>query len=288
MMSPLAPCCLRRVHAPREDLRQRKAKAVARLQRRGPALQRLLGERRGRGHRDDLARSGRIEIERGKDLAQRLHRRSVQLAAVMDVEGGGAARREPLLDQGVELARQQVERDVAATVGVEQDEVVEIAAAIEKHAAVAGPVAHALGLAQAEIGLGGGDDTGIDFHRGDHGLGHEAPEIGRDRAAAEPEHEDSPRRLGIDGRDRHDLRIAQRQVVGIEQVGDRFGVVPAFDLKRHHELVLPLGDEDVVVFGFDVGEAPVRALEHVRADAVVDQAFGPARRTARAPPARER
>ncbi len=74
------------------------------------------------------------------------------------------------------------------------------------------------------------------------------------------------------------MRIAQRQVVGIEQVGDRFGVVPALDLKRHHELVLPPGDENVVVFGFDVGDSPVRTLEHVRANAVVDQGFRPARR----------
>ena len=51
------------------------------------------------GDRDDLARSGRIEIKRGKDFAQRLHRRSIELAAIMDVEGGGAAGREPLLDQ---------------------------------------------------------------------------------------------------------------------------------------------------------------------------------------------
>src|SRR4029077_2492472 len=124
----------RRVHAPRQNLRQRKAKAVTCLQRRSPALQLVLAERRSAGNRNDLARSGRIEIKRGKDFAQRLHRRSIELAAIMDVEGGGAAGGEPLLDQGVELARQQVERDVAATVGVEQDEVVEIAAAIEKHA----------------------------------------------------------------------------------------------------------------------------------------------------------
>ena len=56
----------------------------------------------------------------------------------MHVEGGGAARRQPLLDQRVELLRQQMERHVAAMVGVDQDQVVEFLAAIEKHAAVAG------------------------------------------------------------------------------------------------------------------------------------------------------
>ena len=195
----------------------------------------------------------------------------------MHVEGGGAARRQPLLDQGIELARQQMERYIAATVGVEQNEIIELAAAIEKHAAVAGPVAHALGFAQPEIGLGGGDDAGIDFHGGDRGLGHETPEIAGDRAAAQPEHEDSPGLLRVDGRDRHDLRIAQRQVVGIGQIGHRFGVVPAFDLKRHDEVVLSLGDEYVVVFGFDMGEPAARPLEHVGANGVVDQAFAAAR-----------
>ena len=56
----------------------------------------------------------------------------------MDVEGGGAARREPLLDQRVEFPGQQMERHVAAAIGVEQDQVVELAVAVEEDAAVAG------------------------------------------------------------------------------------------------------------------------------------------------------
>src|SRR6188472_1205181 len=52
-----------RVHAARQNLRQRKAKAVACLQRLGLALQLVLAERRNAGNRDDLAGSGRIEIK---------------------------------------------------------------------------------------------------------------------------------------------------------------------------------------------------------------------------------
>src|SRR5262249_62360602 len=118
--------------------------------------------------------------ERGKDLAQRLHGRGIKLAAVVDVEGGGAAGRQALLDQRVELPREKVKRHVAAAIGVEQDQIVEIAVEVEEDPSIAGVVAHALGFAQAEIGLGGGDHAGIDLHRGDLSLRHEASEIGGD------------------------------------------------------------------------------------------------------------
>ena len=103
----VAAGCLRPrlIHAPRQYPGQGKAKAVALLRRRRPRLQRLLGERRGGGDRNHLARAGRIEVECGKDLAERFHRRSVQLAAVMHVEGGRAARRQPLLDQAYRTPR---------------------------------------------------------------------------------------------------------------------------------------------------------------------------------------
>src|SRR4029077_13570794 len=130
-----------------------------------------------------FADPARIEIERRKDLAQRLYGRGIKLTAVMDVERGGPAGGEALLDQRVELPRELMKRHVAAAIGVEQDQIVEFVVAAEEHPSIAGAVAHALGLAQAEIGLGGGDDAGVDLHRGDRSLRHETPEIGGDRAA---------------------------------------------------------------------------------------------------------
>ena len=70
---------------------------------------------------------------------------------------------------------------------------------------------------------------------------------------------------------RHHLRVVQRQVVGILEVGDRFRVVPALELERHDQLVAPLDDVDVVVLALDMGEAAVLALEDVGAHALVDQ-----------------
>src|SRR6266849_1038827 len=87
----------RLVHAALEDVWQRETEAMALLQRPGPALEGLLvGRGRGGGDRDHLAHSGRVEIERWKGVAQRLHGRRVELAAVVDIEGGGASRREAL------------------------------------------------------------------------------------------------------------------------------------------------------------------------------------------------
>src|SRR5262249_36390896 len=97
-------------------------------------------ERRGAGDRDHLADSGRIEIERGKDLAQRLHGRGIKLVAVVDVEGGGTAGREAMLDQRVEFPREKMKRHVAAAIGVEQDQVVELAVAVEEHPSITGAV----------------------------------------------------------------------------------------------------------------------------------------------------
>src|SRR5262252_8984081 len=94
--------------------------------------------------------------------ALRLHGGGIELAAVVDVEGSGPAGRETLLDQRVELPREKMKRHVAAAIGVEQDQIVEFAVAVEEDPSIAGVVAHALGLAQAEIGLGGGDHAGID------------------------------------------------------------------------------------------------------------------------------
>src|SRR5262245_9202912 len=98
----------------------------------------------------------------------------------MDVEGGGATGGEALLDQRVELPREKMKRHVAAAIGVEQDQIVAFVVAAEEHPSIAGVVAHALGLAQAEIGLGGGNDARVDLHSGDCSLGHEAPEISGD------------------------------------------------------------------------------------------------------------
>ena len=70
---------------------------------------------------------------------------------------------------------------------------------------------------------------------------------------------------------RHHLRVVQRQVVGVLEVGDRFRVVPALELERHDQLVAPLGDVDVVVLALDMGEAAVLALEDLGAHAFVDQ-----------------
>ena len=137
------PRTVPQAHAPLQDLRQREAETVPLLQRCGPAFERVLGERRGGGDRDHLADPGRVEIETGENLGQRLHGRGIEFAAVVHVEGGAAAGREPLLDQRVELAGEKMKRHVAAAIGVEQDEVVELAAAVEKDPPVARAVAHA-------------------------------------------------------------------------------------------------------------------------------------------------
>ena len=81
----------------------------------------------------------------------------------MHVEGGGAARREALLDQRVEFPGQQVERHVAAVEGVDQDQVVGLLVAVEEDAAVAFEIAHARRFLHAEILLRRRDHAGIDL-----------------------------------------------------------------------------------------------------------------------------
>ena len=103
--------------------------------------------------------------------AQREQGRGIELGAVMHVERRGAARRQTLLDQGVELLRQQVKRDVAALEGIDQDQVVAVLAAVEEHAAVARMIAHARRFDHAEILLRGLDHAGIDLDGVDRASG---------------------------------------------------------------------------------------------------------------------
>ena len=88
---------------------------------------------------------------------------TIQLGAVMDVDGHRAVRRQMLLDQPEEFPGQQMEGDIAAVKGVAQDQVIGLLVAIEKDAAVAVEIAHALAFLDAEIFLGRGDDAGIDL-----------------------------------------------------------------------------------------------------------------------------
>src|SRR4051812_13922022 len=106
----------------------------------------------------------------------------------MNVEGGGAPGRQPLLDERIELARQQMKRHIAAAIGVDQDEIVSLGRSIEEYPAVARLKAHALAVAKAEIGLGRAYHARIDLDRRDGRLRQEAGEIGRDRSSTQAEH----------------------------------------------------------------------------------------------------
>ena len=78
---------------------------------------------------------------------------TIQLGAVMDVDGDRTIRRQVALHQLEEFPGQKMERDVAAVKGVAEDQVVGLLVAVEKDAAVAVEIAHALAFADAEIFL---------------------------------------------------------------------------------------------------------------------------------------
>ena len=180
---------------------QRKAEAEFLLQRRGARARASPrpARRSAVDHRDHLALARRIEVHARKHRAQRQQGRGIELGAVVHVEGGGAAGREALLDQRVEFLRQQVERHVAAVEGIDQDQVVGLLAAVEEHAAVAFEVAHARRLASCRnISSPPSITPGSISTVSIVGVGHEAAEIARDRAAAEADHQHSLRLRRID------------------------------------------------------------------------------------------
>ena len=159
------------------------------MQARRVALAHLLRERQSGADCDYLAHSGRIEVERRKNLAERFERRGIESRAVMNIEGRRAGRRQATLDQGIELARQKMKGHIAAAIGIDKNEIVSFAIAVEKDTAIARLKAHALALAQPEISLGRGDHAGIDFDRGDERFRKETGEVGRNRSAAQSEHQ---------------------------------------------------------------------------------------------------
>ena len=80
-----------------------------------------------------------------------------------------------LLDEGIELLRQKVERRAELAKGIEQDEVVKRIVARELDPGVALDDAKAIRLSYPEVLLGDRDDAGLQFDDIDLGIWHGAP-----------------------------------------------------------------------------------------------------------------
>src|SRR6516165_2873271 len=113
-----------------------------------------------------------------------------------------------------------MERHAELAIGVEQDEVIKILVAIEIDAAVAFDEMHLVGLEETKISVPSGDDSWIELDDIDLHLRHGAGEIGRNRAAAETDHQNAPDVLRVEQRRRHQPRIWYLQVVGVFEVDD--------------------------------------------------------------------
>src|SRR5580704_3556613 len=99
-----------------------------------------------------------IEIDALEHELQRANIALVKLVAREDIEGRHALRRQAVTDKSVKLLRHQMKRNVAAGEGIDHDEVVGLAVAVQEHAGVALVQTRPARLTNAEIFLGDVDD----------------------------------------------------------------------------------------------------------------------------------
>ena len=108
-----------------------------------------------------------------------------------------------------------MKRNVASGEGINHDEVVRFAVAVQENAAVALEEARVARFPNSEIFLGNVDHAGVKLDRVDCRIRKEATKIGRNRTAAETEHQHALHVLRIDRGNGHRTGIQQRQVVGV-------------------------------------------------------------------------
>src|SRR6266852_9782872 len=109
----------------------------------------------------------------------------VEFGAGNNIEGRHTMRGEAVAHETVEFLRHQMKRNVASAEGIDHDEVVRFAVAVQEHAAVALEEARLAGFANSEIFLGNVDHAGVELDRIDRRIRKKAAKIGRDRTAAE-------------------------------------------------------------------------------------------------------
>ncbi|OIQ65083.1 tyrosine recombinase XerC [mine drainage metagenome] len=177
-----------------------------------------------------------------------------------------------VLDELVKLPRQHMERNAELAIRIQQDEIIGILVTVEIHAAIALDEPDLVGLAQPEIFFSRGNDVGVDFDHIDLDVRHGAPQIGRYRSGAQPDHQNALGCLRIGECHRHDPAVQLRHDVGILEIDRRLDVVgaplvPAAQRKQRSALV----DEENIVLGFQMRDAAIAVLEHLRAHVFVDQ-----------------
>jgi len=126
----------------------------------------------------------------------------------------------------------------------------------------------------AEIFFGDFGDARVKLDRVDRRVRQKAAEIGRDRTAAQAEHQRAVDFLRINCSDAHGARVEHRQIVGISEVDLGLGVVPTLPLEGQLEDAPLLANENIVVDGLDPRDQPILSLEHAGAYCGIEQVFG--------------
>src|SRR6266852_1156606 len=102
----------------------------------------------------------------------------VEFGAGNNIEGRHAMRREAVAHETVEFLRHQMKRNVASGEGINHDEVVRFAVAVQENAAVALEEARVARFPNSEIFLGNVDHAGVKLDRVDCRIRKEATKIG--------------------------------------------------------------------------------------------------------------